>query len=134
MTYFSDFIRASFENDDYEPEVVLYRVPEDQQAAAQQRFIDAVKANLRPGYVYVLEVPNSPGLYKIGRTSDPANRLRTFNVKLPFAIKYLCTIQTDDMYQLESDLHQHFADKRSDGEFFLLTQDDIQYIQSLSVH
>lgn len=84
----------------------------------------------RAGFVYLIEASN--GTYKIGRTKDPDDRMKTFNVKLPFAVEYLTVIQTDDMYSLERDLHQRFADKRLDGsEFFQLSTDDIAYIAGL---
>jgi regulator of replication initiation timing len=84
------------------------------------------------GYVYLLRVYNSENLYKIGRTHNPDNRLRTFNVKLPFPVAYEHLIQTDDMYQLESELHARYAQHRQNGsEFFTLTQTDIDTINQL---
>lgn len=86
----------------------------------------------RSGYVYLLSAPHDLTLFKIGRTSNPQNRLRTFNIKLPFAVEYICTIKTDDMYALESTLHRKFASKRLDGEWFRLTSEDVDYIKGLS--
>lgn len=84
------------------------------------------------GYVYLLRVINTDNLYKIGRTIDPDNRYKTFKSKLPFQVEYEHLIQTDDMYVLESELHQKFASKRQNGsEFFALSPEDISYIKSL---
>lgn len=75
------------------------------------------------GYVYLLQ--SESGYWKIGRTANPDNRLKTFNVKLPFQVAYKHLIQTDDMYTLEAQLHSRYAEKRVEGEWFLLTEQDV---------
>lgn len=82
----------------------------------------------KSGYVYILNEINGVH-YKIGRTKNPSDRLRTFEIKLPFEIEYDLLIQTNDMYDLEKTLHTRFADKRVDGEWFKLTTVDLQQIQ-----
>lgn len=82
------------------------------------------------GYVYLLKSPT--GAYKIGRTKDPTNRLKTFEVKLPFEVDYVCVIQSNDMYGLEADLHAYYADKRINGEWFALTSDDVEQIKEMA--
>lgn len=82
------------------------------------------------GFVYLLQSPT--GAYKIGRTRDPKNRLKTFEIKLPFEVSFICTIQTTDMYRLEHDLHVRFAGKRVNGEWFVLEVEDIEYIKGLA--
>jgi hypothetical protein len=84
----------------------------------------------KPGYVYLLQSPSAA--YKIGRTKAPQNRLKTFAVNLPFEVEYIALIQTNDMAGLERQLHQRFADKRVNGEWFELSSEDVQYIQGLS--
>ncbi|HEX2907432.1 MAG TPA: GIY-YIG nuclease family protein [Phototrophicaceae bacterium] len=59
------------------------------------------------GYVYV--VKGERGAYKIGRTSKPEDRIKTFSVKLPFPVEFEVLIQTPDMYSLESELHDHYS-------------------------
>lgn len=82
------------------------------------------------GYVYLVQ--SVTGAYKIGRTIDPNNRLKTFNVKLPFEVEYVVTIKTPNMYQLETDLHNQFAEKRVNGEWFNLSPADVNYIKGLA--
>lgn len=89
------------------------------------------KQSARTGYVYLIQSPT--GTYKIGRTVDPDNRMKTFTVKLPFEVEYVCTIQTEDMHALEKQLHGHFASKRVSGEWFSLTPDDVEYIKGLAL-
>jgi hypothetical protein len=91
----------------------------------------ATKARQRNGYVYLLRTAHDVTLFKIGRTSNPDNRIKTFNVKLPFQVEYEHLIPTVDMYALESELHQRFASQRLEGEFFRLSSEDVQYIKSL---
>lgn len=85
----------------------------------------------RAGYVYLLKEINGTH-YKIGCTHDPANRRKTFNVKLPYETAYLCLIASDDMHALEAELHAKFANKRVSGEWFCLSDADVQYIISLA--
>lgn len=84
----------------------------------------------RAGYVYLLK--STSGYYKIGHTGNPKNRLRTFNVKLPFEVEFECLIQCDDMRHLEKTLHNHFDNKRVNGEWFNLEAEDIKYIKGLA--
>lgn len=83
------------------------------------------------GYVYLIQSPTQA--YKIGRTRNPDNRMETFTVKLPFEVEYVCVIQCEDMYGLERELHQRFADKRVNGEWFSLTLEDVEYIKGLAL-
>lgn len=88
------------------------------------------KKHPRRGYVYLLNEVNGDH-YKIGRTRNPDNRIRTFSVKLPYQVEYTHLIETDDMYTLEAELHARFDHCRVDGEWFALTPADVDYIKSL---
>lgn len=97
-------------------------------------FTNAKEVERKPvdysGYVYVLKEVN--GIHhKIGYTSKPNNRIHTFNVKLPFRVEYDVLIKTDNMYRLEMELHQQYAAKRVDGEWFCLDEADLIYLRSL---
>lgn len=84
----------------------------------------------RAGYVYLIQSPT--GKHKIGRTVNPADRMKTFTVKLPFEVAYVCVIATEDMYALERTLHRKFKNQRVNGEWFDLSADDIEYIKGLA--
>lgn len=105
---------------------------ERQQAEIEKRLkrlqeVEKVARERRPrstaGYVYLIQSPTT--YWKIGRTSDPNDRIKTFNVKLPFEVNYKHLIKTSDMYTLESNLHIKYASKRVEGEWFALTEDDV---------
>lgn len=85
----------------------------------------------RTGYVYVIRSLTALTYYKIGRSATPEKRMKTFDVKIPFEIEPVYLIQTDDMVSLESELHMRFANKRTDGEWFILDKSDLEYIASL---
>lgn len=84
----------------------------------------------RAGHVYLLQ--SVTGHYKIGRTSNPANRLKTFTIKLPFEVEYVCVIACEDMYRLEWDLHEKYESKRVNGEWFNLSPEDVEYLKGLA--
>lgn len=84
----------------------------------------------QPGYVYLLQ--SESGLYKIGLTKDPRKRAKTFGVLLPFSVEFICLIKTEDMPVLEAELHQRYASKRLNGEWFRLSPEDVDYIQRLA--
>jgi len=80
------------------------------------------------GYVYLMQ---SGKHHKIGASVDPDKRRDYLGTKPPFEIEIVCTIETDDMYGLEARLHERFADKRKNGEWFELEKDDVEYIKGL---
>jgi hypothetical protein len=49
------------------------------------------------GYVYLVKNVHAQE-YKIGKTTNPKSRKRTFDLKLPFRVELLHTIYTDDMH------------------------------------
>lgn len=83
----------------------------------------------RKGYVYVIKSLTDETFYKIGRSKELQRRLRKFEVKMPFEIEPICFIETNDMYALERELHLKYEAVRKEGEFFKLTDDDIQWIK-----
>lgn len=84
----------------------------------------------KPGFVYLLK--SDKGHYKIGRTVNPESRSKTFGIQLPFDVTFECLIETQNMFALEAELHARFADKRTTGEWFDLTPEDVEYIKGLA--
>jgi hypothetical protein len=85
--------------------------------------------NQTQGYVYLIQ--STSGYFKIGKAKDVQNRLKTFEVKLPFEVDLLHSIECDNYNQAESQLHERFKTKRVKGEWFNLTPDDVNYIKSI---
>jgi len=79
------------------------------------------------GFVYLLA--DGEGYYKIGRTNSIDNRMRAFTTQWRVKAKLIHVMQTDDMCKLESILHEQFAGKRQNGEWFKLTKADVERIK-----
>jgi hypothetical protein len=84
----------------------------------------------RHGYVYLVRSVSSA--YKIGRTRNPEDRQRTFGIQLPFEVEFIALIEAEDMYTLERELHNRFAQKRINGEWFALSASDVEFIKGLA--
>ncbi len=75
--------------------------------------------------VYILQCKNN---YKIGVGRDVGIRVKQIQTASPFDVEHILTIPTPDPYPLESYLHKLFANKRVRGEWFALTDEDLNYI------
>ena len=72
-------------------------------------------------YLYIIKVDDS---YKIGYSSNWAKRLKNYRTHSPtFDITYL--IKHEEAFELETELHNMFRDKRISGEWFDLNEKDI---------
>lgn len=80
------------------------------------------------GYVYLMK--SYDDFYKIGQAISPRQRLLT--IQLPYKPKLIHSIPVSDMDWAEKYLHRKFAEKRADGEWFVLDSRDVAYIKSLT--
>lgn len=77
------------------------------------------------GYVYLIKEFHS-NTYKIGKAKNIENRLRMFNVKLPFKWEVIHSLETDDYTLTEKLIQDVFSEKRIKGtEWFDLNDDDV---------
>lgn len=81
----------------------------------------------RFGYVYVFE---NAGLRKIGSSKKPEVRLLAMKTAAP-SIEAIHHIPSLSYRELEQLLHAHFADKRVAGEWFRLSDEDMNFIASV---
>ena len=82
----------------------------------------------RAGYVYLFK--DRYGLYKIGRSLNPWQRAK--DISQPnYLIRVICTLKTNDAFLLERELHERFADKRVEGEWFELDEADVDYFKRM---
>jgi len=83
------------------------------------------------GYVYVIQDVDISKCYKIGYTNHPATRMMNFGVQLPLKIKVIAMLITSNASALEQELHRRYADQRTRGEWFELTDRQIQEIRRI---
>ena len=80
--------------------------------------------SLRAGSVYLVRNDNN-GMIKIGRSRAVEKRLKTLQTSNPFPLSLILTISTNNAPQVESNLHKIFRHKRVYGEWFNLSDQDI---------
>lgn len=76
-------------------------------------------------YTYLMHDP-ACGLYKIGKSKDVQFREKTLGGQIPL-IKTICSAPID----IESQLHNRYAEHRKRGEWFDLSEDAVNEIVSL---
>jgi hypothetical protein len=81
----------------------------------------------RSGYVYLIKAET--GEYKIGRTINIPNRMKLFAVKLPFDFEIIHYFPCLDAPISESLLHRLYDPQRKRGEWFNLTEKDVEAIK-----
>jgi hypothetical protein len=84
---------------------------------------DAVAAKAKAtGFVYLVR---SGKHHKIGRANDLGRRSYEIALQLPERLKLVHAFETDDPPGIERYWHERFAEKRVNGEWFLLSAADV---------
>lgn len=80
------------------------------------------------GYVYLLQCGEH---FKIGYSLTPHKRVRQLRTGSPHPIRLIHELKTPCFKLIEKQLHHKFRSKRGEGEWFVLTPDDVDHIKSL---
>jgi hypothetical protein len=96
---------------------------------AEHSVFKITKPSRRPRVGYVYLVRSEHGI-KIGKSVNVKHRTRLFSVKLPFPIKVDHYAKFSDYTQAERTLHVHFHSQRLDGEWFNLSEADVELIKT----
>ncbi len=87
-----------------------------------------VKSLNTNGYVYFIK---SQYGYKIGCTGDLKKRVNSLGILFPFKTELHSIVECKNYNKIESLLHSHFSDKRLNGEWFSLSEEDFIPIDKL---
>lgn len=82
--------------------------------------------------LYLIKIANS-NLYKIGITKDFTQRLRNLQTGNPFVIEVYNFYPLTTHRKMETYLHNKYKEKKVGGEWFKLTQDDLNEIHDYVV-
>ncbi len=82
------------------------------------------------GYIYVIKDIDITGYYKIGKTIHPAARLSNFGVKLPIRTEVVLVKKSNNAHKAEMNLHRRFKQVRQRGEWFKLSDSQLDSIFS----
>jgi len=95
--------------------------------AAWNYYYHALEYNT--GYVYIIKgTHNGEIKHKIGKANNLQNRIKRFEVKIPFDIELVMSFFVREPLKLERDIHLLKKEKRIAGEWFDLDEDDIKDI------
>ena len=81
----------------------------------------------RKGFVYFIQADK---FIKIGKTADLKKRMQDLGIQLPWPMKLIHHIVTDDMDGLERAFHEKYKEFRTNGEWFILAEKDINEIKA----
>ena len=80
---------------------------------------------IKSGIIYILKTEK---YYKIGKTTNATNRIKTIAIEMPKKPKLVCKYKTNDIDGDEKYLHNQYESKRSNGEWFQLDNEDLKEI------
>lgn len=95
----------------------------------ERKELKPVPTKGRPGHVYLIECN---GAYKIGIAKNLKARITSMQSGSPLPLTLVHSIKTKSMEVLETELHNRFASKRIDREWFRLGTADVEYIKGLA--
>jgi hypothetical protein len=84
-------------------------------------------ANTKDGYVYMALLKlGREKRYKIGKAVLLERRTDQISLQLPADLELVHAMRTDDAYGIEEYWHKRFAAKRTKGEWFSLSRQEIE--------
>lgn len=84
-----------------------------------------------PNTIYIIEHIGMKGYYKIGITADLNGRLKTINTASPLGINVIHSATTNEARLLELSLHNALDDKRTNLEWFKLSDELLDKVINL---
>lgn len=89
---------------------------------------EKVNINKTEGYVYLIHSEHGT---KIGKSVRPIQRITQLQTQMPFNFRYIENTFVKDYSKTETELHKRFANKRLNGEWFNLSDNEIETCRSI---
>lgn len=83
------------------------------------------------GFIYLIKPDHMP--YKIGLARDVDGRVRSLAGLLPYRVRLIHTVMTDDVCEVESYFHNVFSQRRVKGEWFDLLEEKVEWFKRLKI-
>jgi hypothetical protein len=93
------------------------------------RFED--RSNDRIGFIYLIRSGDT-NRYKIGISKNVPSRLNTLQTENPEKLSLIRAFPAIDALKLEQELHSYFAEQRFAGEWYVLDEQDLEYVLSIA--
>lgn len=88
------------------------------------------------GRDHVYAIKSSDGFVKIGVTKSPVSRMATLQCGNPYKLTFLHCMplmaQECDAYKIEAELHRILAAKRAHGEWFKVSEEEVDLAYNLA--
>jgi hypothetical protein len=81
-----------------------------------------------PNVLYLVTAKEFDGIYKIGITNNIDFRIKSMQTGCPYRLFAHKVYELDNPLAVEQSLHAFFRKKRLEGEWFYLTDQDLNYI------
>jgi predicted GIY-YIG superfamily endonuclease len=81
------------------------------------------------GFIYILKSSN--GYYKIGRAKEVNVRVAAWKTVFPIKIKLVNSFACKNRMAVENALHNKYAKKRLEREWYKLEKEDVNYLMSI---
>lgn len=85
--------------------------------------------SINSGYIYFVQESGNNRI-KIGKAKNPESRIQNdFGTIMPYEFKVLHLIKSENYHKTENLFHNYFKNKRFKGEWFNLTNNDVNWIE-----
>lgn len=81
-------------------------------------------------FIYLVKQTDAD-LYKIGVSSEPEKRLKSLQTANGALLELINKVSVDFGYKVEKAIHNHFRSKKTMGEWFILTEEDVSNFSTL---
>lgn len=108
----------------------LYQFVSDEEYGKVMEVKKKNEARRKNGHVYFLKDQNI-NLVKIGRTSQLDRRKRHLEQEYNTTLELIHCIETTNTIKLEKEVHRLYADYRFEGEWFRISEQDLDRLENL---